>query len=902
MKLRLCHLGMAMAWLGTFAASADSFAWPPITRECRPGGYWWWMASAVDTNNLSREMQRYHDAGMGAVHIIPIYGAKGWEEKYIPYLSPQWMAMLRHTVTEGQRLDLNVDMTTGTGWCFGGPRVTAQEANAAVVVNVTEVKPGARLLEKFDRKSIQALMAFSPDGKALELTGKIGVDGMVAWVAEGGPWTVYAVSQKPSGQKVKRAAPGGEGHMLNLFYADGMKNYLRWFDEAFAGYQGPKPRAVYHDSYEYRSDWAPDLFTKFAQRRGYRLEQELPALFGKATNEHTARIKCDYRETISDLMAEETMPLWTAWAKKNGFLTRNEAHGSPGNLLDLYALADIPESEMFFKDRNKLISKFASSSAHVAGRALVANETGTWLQEHFTETLGDMKYLLDDLFVSGINHIFYHGTCYSPDEAEWPGWVFYAAFEMNPRNSVWQHVSALNAYAARCQSILQAGRPDNDVLLYWPIYDYWQTPGGRVLNMTVHARDWFEAQPLGKAAEHLWNRGYAFDYISDRQLAGTTVAEGRLKTAGAAYRVVVVPRCQVMHLPTFEQLVALAEAGATVIFEGQLPTDVPGWGNLETRRAALHKTLARLQPGKSGDGVSQTIVGKGRVVCGDLEAALAAAQVGRESLVDHAGLYFIRRTHEGGRHYFIANRSEQPVTGWVPLNDSAVSVVLMDPMNGQTGLGALHKQARGGIAVYLDLTPGASMVLRTFNTGVTGEPWPYQKTLAPQTTLTGSWQVTFLQGGPELPAPFQTDHLASWTELGGTNAQRFAGTARYTLSFDAPPSSSSQWILDLGRVCQSARVYLNGRDLGTLFIPPFQVSVGPLKPTGNQLEIEVVNVSANRIRDLDRRKVKWQNFHDINFVNLDYKPFDASNWPLTDSGLLGPVTLTPAGPKPIATP
>jgi len=26
--------------------------------------------------------------------------------------------------------------------------------------------------------------------------------------------------------------------------------------------------------------------------------------------------------------------------------------------------------------------------------------------------------------------------------------------------------------------------------------------------------------------------------------------------------------------------------------------------------------------------------------------------------------------------------------------------------------------------------------------------------------------------------------------------------------------------------------------------------------------------------------VKWKNFYDINFVGLDYKPFDASNWPL----------------------
>ena len=138
-------------------------------------------------------------------------------------------------------------------------------------------------------------------------------------------------------------------------------------------------------------------------------------------------MKCDYRETVSDLMAEDTLPLWVKWSHDHGFLTRNEAHGSPGNLLDLYAVADIPETEMFHHDRNKLISKFASSAAHVAGQPLTSSETGTWLEEHFTETLADMKYLLDDLFLSGMNHVFYHGTCYSPDEAGWPGWLFYAA-------------------------------------------------------------------------------------------------------------------------------------------------------------------------------------------------------------------------------------------------------------------------------------------------------------------------------------------------------------------------------------------------------------------------------------------------------------------------------------------
>ncbi len=55
--------------------------------------------------------------------------------------------------------------------------------------------------------------------------------------------------------------------------------------------------------------------------------------------------------------------------------------------------------------------------------------------------------------------------------------------------------------------------------------------------------------------------------------------------------------------------------------------------------------------------------------------------------------------------------------------------------------------------------------------------------------------------------------------------------------------------------------------------------------------MEVTNLAANRIADLDRRKVPWKQFHEINFVNIDYKLFDASGWPALDSGLLGPVRL-----------
>jgi hypothetical protein len=54
----------------------------------------------------------------------------------------------------------------------------------------------------------------------------------------------------------------------------------------------------------------------------------------------------------------------------------------------------------------------------------------------------------------------------------------------------------------------------------------------------------------------------------------------------------------------------------------------------------------------------------------------------------------------------------------------------------------------------------------------------------------------------------------------------------------------------------------------------------------------VANLMSNRIRQMDQQKIVWRNYHEINFVNIDYKPFDAADWKPMDSGLLGPVTIT----------
>jgi hypothetical protein len=896
LKQRACLFGAALFFASNIfsLAADDPLGWPAITSQMRPWAWWWWHGSAVDQTNIAHELQRFHDAGLGGVQITSIYGTKGAEAREIPYLTPKWLDMMGYTVDEARRLDMGVDMTLGSGWCFGGPTVSDQDANANVVVRTFKVAAHEKLTEKIDRKTTQALVAFGADGHSVDLTDKISDGGEVDWTAPDAGCTVYAVSQRPSGQKVKRPAPGGEGWMLNPVYAQAMKDWLPWFDKAFANYHGSKPHGVFQDSYEYQTDWAPDFFAQFEKLRGYKLQTELPALFGNAQDDHAARVKYDYRLTISQLI-KDSQPVWIDWAHKNGFVAIDQAHGTPGNWLDLYGEADIPETEMFHNDRNILISKFASSAAHTQGRELTGSESGTWLKEHFTETLADVKYVADDLLLSGVNHIYYHGTCYSPDDAAWPGWLFYASTEMNPRNSIWHDVPAVNEYIARCQSVLQSGKPDNDILLYWPIADFWSSPQGRLQRMAVSATDWFENQPIGKTAREFWNRGYAFDYISDAQLGRAKAADGQIQVPGGNYKVIVVPECKLMPLETMKQLLTLAKNGATVIFIRDFPADVPGLHNANENRNELTELTSKIKLTAVAKGMEEGSIGSGKILRLVSVESLESlplnlfTTVGPEIFAASGHLSYVRRSFDGGWNYFIANRTDRNFDQWVPLNGRPSTVAILDPMTGKTGIAAADFDDQ----IHLQLAPGESVILRAFaDKKVHGPAWTYWKTNGEPVEINGQWNVKFTAGGPALPADFQTTKLASWTTSADTNAQAFAGTAQYNTTFDAPNSSGKLFELNLGNVRQSARVKVNGKDYGILVTPPFRVMVNDLKPTGNQLEVDVTSVAANRIRDLDRRGVQWKIFKDINIVNVNYRPFNASDWPLTDCGLLGPVTLT----------
>ena len=120
------------------------------------------------------------------------------------------------------------------------------------------------------------------------------------------------------------------------------------------------------------------------------------------------------------------------------------------------------------------------------------------------------------------------------------------------------------------------------------------------------------------------------------------------------------------------------------------------------------------------------------------------------------------------------------------------------------------------------------------------------------------------------------------------------GTALYSIEIDLPQLKADNWILDLGDVRESARVRINGKDAGIVWAVPFRLTVGSLlKPGKNLIEVEVTNLPANRIAELDREKVEWRIFKDINIAKLNYKKGTYDNWEPLPSGLNGNVRLIP---------
>lgn len=934
-KKLICACILLMSGVTSFSQAVVEPQWAPVTRESKPWARWWWEGSAVRPSDLSASLESFSKANIGGLEITPIYGVKGYEDRFIDFLSPKWMEMLQYTLQEAKKRDVGIDLANASGWPFGGPWVTPDDACKYVNYKFYTLKEGESLQDRvfllqapisrslgtkipvealkeplsangnlqeiaFEQVRFQkelpmiTLMAYDKTGKTLDLTSKVDAQGKLNWVAPAGTWDLYALFMGWHGKMVERAAPGGEGDVIDHFSAQAINDYLAYFDKAAKGYDLSYLRYYFNDSYEVddaqgESNWTPKFFEQFLTRRGYDLHAYIPALFGRDTPQMNARILHDYRQTINDLLIDEYAKKWQGWAAAQGKGIRNQAHGSPANILDVYAVSDVPEIE----GRDLLRIKSAPSASHITGKKLTSSESATWQDEHFLATLGDVKGAMDLLMLGGVNHMFYHGICFSPEDAPFPGWLFYAAVHFTPQNPLWNDFAKFNQYLTRCQSFLQSGKPDNDVLLYFPASDIWSTPGNTLLEHFDGLNARFNGTSTRLSAEELVKAGYAWDYVSDKMISNLTVQNGVLLTGGTSYKVVYVPECNYMPSETYAKLMAMAEQGATIVVHRALPAHIAGFKNWEDREAAFSLLKTGLQFAPVAPGVQRASVGKGAFLIGNnVDSLMMAAKIRRESMYDQ-GLECIRRRLDNSTVYFIKNSGTAPVKGWVPLASEFQSAALFDPMNEIKG----YASVRGAAAkeVYVQLLPGETVLVEAYKALQKGTPFVYYAPQSAPVSVSGSWKLTYASGGPTLPASSVLPVLGSWTDANPF----FSGMGVYSLQTVGPAGTADAWMLDLGSVKESASVYVNDTYVGTVYAAPCQLVVpaGVLKAQ-NTLVVKVSNSMLNRIIQMDRNNENYRIFYNTNFparlaTNRGADGlFNAARLEPRPSGLLGPVSWT----------
>jgi alpha-L-rhamnosidase len=619
-------------------------------------------------------------------------------------------------------------------------------------------------------------------------------------------------------------------------------------------------------------NWSDKLEEEFKKRRDYDPIPYLPVLAGKIIQdrETSNRFLTDLRKTLSDCISDNHYRVFAERSRKYGIGIQPESagpHAGPFDGLKNYGHSEIMMSEFWSpsphrsKDVDRFFVKQAASAAKIFNKKIVGAESFTTIGPHWNDVIwADMKPSADHEFCAGLNLIYLHTFTCSPKEMGLPGQEYFAGTHFNPNVTWWNYSIPFIKYLSRIQYLMQTGIAVADVLYYY---------GDHIPNIGRYKDD----DPAKALPD------YDYDLINEDKLMDLSVKNGKIFLPhGVSYRVLALPDHQVMSLKALRKINELVENGATIIGVKPLTTAslVGGIEAEKEREAIVNRIWSKIKP------VSAKAALKEMSVLADCEFINKPSG----KIFD-----YIHRTHENVDFYFISNQNKEAIGQKVAFRVTSKEPELWNPVTGEVSKVAHFYQEGGRTFVDLSFNPYGSVFV-VFRKPVAT---PAHASLPTKPTkmnvmqeVTTPWKVNFDEkwGGSQ---SVQFDKLVSWTERPEESIKYYSGTAIYTTTFDLNMSmvqSGGPEALDLGIVKDVgiAKVKLNGKDLGILWCPPYQISVtGLLKPKGNVLEIEVVNTWRNRLIG-DREKPVNQRYTN---TNITIKP----DWKLEPSGLLGPVTL-----------
>lgn len=866
----------------TFADVAAHLGAPPP--DARPMMRWWWFGPAVAKPELEREILAMKAGGIGGFEIQPVYpmalddAARGIHNAL--YLSPEFLDAVSFANRTGRANGLRVDMTLASGWPYGGPHVTVDEAASRLRQAVVDVPAGASSFALPAVMGGEHLVAVFVGADLIPaalkpLQAKGGADGRVPIAPADRPRKVVAYIASRTGQQVKRAAVGAEGFVLDHLSRKAVEHHLAAVAEPLMkAFGDTPPYAVFSDSLEvYNTDWTDDFAAEFKRRRGYDIVPHLPAVF-TGQGPDAAAVRHDWALTQTELVNERYLTPIDDWAKSHGTRFRSQTYGEPAVSLSSNRLVALPEGEgpQF---RQFSFTRLATSGGHLYGRPVISAETWTWLHSPaFAATPLDMKAEADRMLLEGVNQFVGHGWPYTPPGTPEPGYSFYAAAVFNDHNPWWNVMPDVTGYLTRMSWLMRQGEPANQVAVLLPNDDVYAAlvPGKVSLSAEMHAY----VTPTLTA--QILDAGQNLDYID---------AEAIL-ALGVRYPVLVMPHVTRLAPAVIDKLAAYVGGGGKIVAVGGAPSLAPGY--LDAARISA-SVAAKAQALFAQPNV--------RVVADDeaVGAALAAMLAPEMKLsAQTSDVGFVRRKLRDADLYFIANTSNRPVHAEATFASARRVAAWIDPDSGRMTAATLPAR--------LDLAPYESRVLVLADAlpAVPSAPVAATTEIA---DLGSGWSLRF----PGQPQARHLDTLRSWTSDAAT--RYFSGVAIYEkdVELTAARLESPRIVLDFGPgtplhstpkvpagmramyespVREAAQVYVNGRHAGAVWHPPYAVDVtGLLRPGRNRIEVRVGNLALNTLagRALPDYRLLWARY------GQRFVPQDTALVAPQPAGLLGPVKL-----------
>lgn len=926
-----------------------SFNAPP--NQAKPRVYWWWLYNRINKEGITRDLQEFKEKGISGVNLICTGGYAGDKAlEGIKWLSPEWRELFRHAVSEAKRLDIELGFNLSGGWTMLGPWVTYDNAMKKVVQSDTIIAGGKKVSMKLAQpETVEGyykdvwVQAFRIDTtkklvdaeSAKDLTLYMKPDGNFEWKAPKGNWLILRTGYTLTGHTWSRwfAYPQGDtfaegaGYEIDYLSKAALDNHFNHLgtiilDEVKKA--GGDLPYFWSDSWECgKLTWTQDFPEQFMHYRKYDLKPYMAILSGYIVKDSLfcERFQEDFDRTIQDCIADNYYGHFYDLCHKNGLNVGNEAGGPndipPQDVLKNLGRCDIPAGEFWVhyklpedgmnsRKSARLNLKQTASAAHIYGLREVQAEAFTQMEQDRTHwSLGpyDLKPYANDAFCEGINRFMLHqSTCQPPEDGK-PGYEFCAGQHFTPNLTWWEQSSAFFSYLSRCQYLLQEGKFVGDVCYY--IGE--QTPSLVPPQYIIPS--------LGL--------GYDCDYTNvEVLLTRMSVKDGRIVLPdGMSYRLLYLQNCvspdkeiceavsryqqlevpteasEMMSLDVLKKLRELIMDGATVI--GAPPTMSAGLDNYPYADNEVRKLASEIWGDLDGKNITERKLGKGRIIWGKTaREVLQADGIGQDfaylnQTAEPEKFNYIHRSLDDCDIYFVINRTGKQTSSQFTFRVQGKQPEIWDPVTGEMRIASSFTQHDGYTTVPLEFVPYGSYFVvfdKTISTDKQGEGDRNFSKLEIAQDLSHSWEVMFdtTMGGPQ--KVFFED-LSNWIDRPEEGIKYYSGTATYRKSFDLSfkKGNGERIYLDLGDVKHVSSVRFNNKDLGVLWCTPWRIDITDyVKETGNFVEIDVINLWANRVIG-DWKLPKEQRFtrtHDV----FRFDMLRAST-PLTDAGLLGPVSI-----------